>query len=299
MKILLATDGSESARAAVDCLLHFPFPDNSEVTILTVIEGHVFRSDEVSSLNEEQRDGLEETEKIVQVAAQELLAREAARLSEAGWSESRVLRIGHPAEEIVHLAEQLDSDCVIVGSHGMSGIKRFLLGSVSDYVLQYAPCSVLIVKNHDLRCAESGKTLRMLLPYDDSAPARKAVGFCASLPLDAQTEVTVLTVLPLVTLYRQDIRQRISWLWMEKKKQALAALEGVSKEIGHTSSHVETQLREAPDVSDEILHAATKLSSDLIVLGHKGKGAIKKFLLGSVTTRIAHHAACSVLAVRM
>ncbi|MGB5408023.1 MAG: universal stress protein [Thiogranum sp.] len=298
MKILLATDGSESARAAVDCLLRFPFPKNSEVTLLTVIDRNVFKNEAMSSINAEQRDELEETEKIVQVAAQELLAEEATRLTGAGWSESRELRIGHPAEEIVRLAEQLDSDCIIVGSHGMSGIKRFLLGSVSDHVLQYAPCSVLIVKKDDLHCAETGKPLSMLLAYDDSAPARRAAEFCASLPLDELAEVTALTVLPLVTMYRQDIRQRLSWLWLEKKKQALAALERVKKEIGHTTQHVETQLRESPDVSDEILQAATELDSDLIVLGHKGKGAIKKFLLGSVTTRIAHHAPCSVLAVR-
>ena len=298
MKILLATDGSESARAAVDCLLRFPFPSDSEVTILTVIDRNVFKNEEVSSINEEQRDELEETEKIVQVAAQELLAEEATRLTGAGWSESRELRIGHPAEEIVRLAEQLGSDCIVVGSHGTSGIRRFLLGSVSDYVLQYAPCSVLIVKKDDIHCAETGKPLRLLLSYDDSPSARKAVEFCASLPMDEQAKVTALTVLPLVKMYRQDIRQRLSWLWLEKKKQALAALERVKKEIGLTTQHVETQLRESPDVSDEILQVATELDSDLIVLGHKGKGAIKKFLLGSVTTRIAHHAPCSVLAVR-
>ncbi len=298
MKILLATDGSESARAAADCLLLFPFPRDSEVTVLTVIDRHVFKDEDLRGANEEQRGALQETEKIVQDEARELIEHEAERLRKAGWSASSELQIGYPAEEIVRVAEQLGSDCVIVGSHGMSGIKRFLLGSVSDHVLQYAPCSVLIVKKHDLHCAETGKPLRMLLSYDDSAPARTAVEFCASLSLDEQTEVTALTVLPLIKLYRQDIRQRLSWLWLEKKKQALAALEGVAEKIGHTTPHVETQLREAADVSDEILHAATELNSDLIVLGHKGKGAFKKFLLGSTTSRIARHAICSVLAVR-
>lgn len=311
MKILLATDGSESAHSAVDCLMRFPFPSDSEVTMLTVIDRAVFKNEELTDLIDEQQDALEETEKIVQEAAQELLEREAARLRNAGWSESSELRIGHPAEEIVAVAEQLDIDCVIVGSHGMGGIKRFLLGSVSDYVLQYAPCSVLIAKEPGLLPNESGATttspaddehaqppLRILLAYDDSVPARQAVEFCTSLPLDEQVEVTALTVLPLITLYRQDIRQRLSWLWLEKKKQALAALERVTQEIGRATPHVEAQLREAADVSDEILHAASEYRSDLIVLGHKGKGAIQKFLLGSVTTRIAHHASCSVLAVR-
>ena len=311
MKILLATDGSESAREAVDYLMRFPFPTESEVTLLTVIDRDVIKDEDVSGLNDEQENALKDTEKLVEEEAQELLARETQRVRNAGLSESSELRIGHPAEEIVRVAEQLGSDCVIVGSHGMSGIKRFLLGSVSDHVLQYAPCSVLIVKKPVPAEKQSGQApappgelehppqaLRILLAYDGSAPAGEAVQFCASLPLDEHAEVTALTVLPLITLYRQDIRQRLSWLWQQKKKQALEALERVSNEIGRATPYVETQLRESADVSDAILNAASEYRSDLIVLGHKGKGAIKKFLLGSVTTRIAHHASCSVLAVR-
>ena len=309
MKILLATDGSESARKALDYLMRFPFPAASEITVLTVIDQDVFKDEDMQGLNDEQESALQETENLVREEAQELLARETQRLRNAGLSESSELRIGHPAEEIVRAAEQLASDCVIVGSHGMSGAKRFLLGSVSDHVLEYAPCSVLIVKKPASAGDESGQgaapaevepppALRMLLAYDGSVPAGAAVQFCASLPLDERAEVVALTVLPLITLYRQDIRQRLTWLWQEQKKQAVAALEEVKKAIGRTTRHVEAQLRESADVSDAILEAAVEYDSDLIVLGHKGKGAIKKFLLGSVTTRIAHHANCSVLAVR-
>ena len=309
MKILLATDGSESAREAVDYVMRFPFPKASEVTVLTVIDQDVFKDEDMQGLNDEQESALQETEKLVREEAQELLARETQRLRNAGLSESGELRIGHPAEEIVRAAEQLDSDCVIVGSHGMSGVKRFLLGSVSDHVLQYAPCSVLIVKKlapagdesrQAAAPAQARRTqaLRMLLAYDASIPASEAVEFCASLPLDERAEVTVLTVLPLITLYRQDIRQRLSWFWQQQKKQAVAALEEVKKAIGRATPHVEAQLRESADVSDAILDAAAEYGSDLIVLGHKGKGAIKRFLLGSVTLRIAHHANCSVLAIR-
>lgn len=311
MKILLATDGSESAEAALDCLMGFPFPSDSEVTVLTVVDRDVFEKQQVSDLSDEKKEALRETEKIVQNEAQDLLVRESARLREAGWSESSEVRIGHPAEEIVGAAEQLDVDCVVVGSHGLSGIKRFLLGSVSDHVLQSAHCSVLIVKKPGLHPDESvtashtaptsteqGQPLRMLLSYDDSAPSKDAVEFCASLPLRERAKVTILTVLTLVTLYRQDIRQRLSWLWLEKKKQALIALEGAKTVLSRATPQVDTQLREAADASDEILKAASELNSDLIVLGHKGKGAIEKFLLGSVTTRVAHHATCSVLAIR-
>lgn len=310
MKILLATDGSPSAEAGLDCLMRFPFPKDSEITLLAVIDRDAFEKEDAGDLDDEQETSLKETEEAVEKEATELLAREAARLGAAGRSAATDLRIGHPAEEIVRAAEQLDSDCVIVGSHGMSGIKRFLLGSVSDHVLQYAPCSVLIVKRPDLSSEKSGEAqapsvtddqgqpLRILIGYDGSIPAGRAVEFLASLPIGERARVTVLTALPLITLYRQDIRQRLSWLWQQKKHQAQRALDEVKTKLEQVTPHVETRLRETPDVSDAILHEAAELGSDLIVLGHKGKGAIEKFLVGSVTTRIAHHAACSVLAVR-
>jgi nucleotide-binding universal stress UspA family protein len=102
----------------------------------------------------------------------------------------------------------------------------------------------------------------------------------------------------LVKLYRQDIKQRLSWVWKEKKKLAQKSLDRLSNEVKWTTPHISTQLREAADVSQEILDLAEQTQCHLILLGHKGKGAIEKFLLGSVTTRIAHHAPCSVLAVR-
>ena len=53
MKILLATDGSESAHSAVDCLMRFPFPSDSEVTMLTVIDRAVFKNEELTDLIDE------------------------------------------------------------------------------------------------------------------------------------------------------------------------------------------------------------------------------------------------------
>ena len=305
MKILLATDGSKSAKAAVEFLDRFPLPRDSELTLLTVIDRQLFQEEEVKGLSEERRRSLKETDKVVREEAEQLLASEAARLRKAGWGGSTELRLGHPAEEIVHVAERMDADLVIVGSHGRTGIKRFLLGSVSDHVLEYAPCSVLIVKALPMADGvpeaipdSQGRRFRVLLAFDDSQPARKAVELCAALPLGEEVGVTAISVLPLVTLYRQDIRQRLSWVWHEKKKAAQEALEWVTKELRWATPHVSAELRESSDVSHEILDAATEMNSDLIMLGHKGKGAIEKFLLGSVTTRVAHHAPCSVLAVR-
>jgi nucleotide-binding universal stress UspA family protein len=227
----------------------------------------------------------------------ELLAQDAARLRKAGWGGTTLTRSGHPGGEIVKAAETLGTDLVVVGSHGRTGIKRYLLGSVSAAVLEYAPCSVLIVKGAPGQHAVLDP-LRMVIAYDDSQSANKAVDFCAELPLGEKVEVTAVSVMPLVTLFRQDIKQRLSWIWHEKKRAARDALERVTKEVRWATPHVKYQLRESSDITDELLKAAETLDADLIVVGNKGLSAIERFLIGSVTSRIARHAPCSVLAVR-
>ena len=306
MKILVATDGSESARAAIDFLVGFPLPPDTEFRVVTVIKA-VLHEEELLGLSEEQQRQIDEAQKAEEQEAERLLLREAERLREAGQAGSTEVRHGNPAEEIIRAADRFAADIIAVGSHGTSGIRKFLLGSVSDHVLESADCSVLIVKK-PVGAAETEarapaavepERWRLLLAYDDSAPARKAVDFCASLPLHEAVEINAITVLPLVRMFRQDVRQQLSWVWQEKKKAARAALERVTREVRWATPRVTTEVIEAADTSEAILDAGTRMGSDLIVVGHKGKSAVRKFLLGSVTSRVAHHADCSVLAVRV
>jgi nucleotide-binding universal stress UspA family protein len=300
MRILLATDGSESAREAVDFVARFPFPADTAITVLSVVK-HIEHRAEV--LDESRRVALEESHEGAASEAETLIQQQAQILREAGWTCSTELRVGHPAEEIVLAAEELNVDLIAVGSHGLSGFKRFLLGSVSNQVLQSAHCSVLIVKKFEEVCADEQPKAedgwRLLVAFDDSAPARRAVEFCASLPLDESVVVDVLTVLPMVRLFRQDIRQELNSIWQETKEAEKAALAAAAAEIGRTAPNVRTELVESGDVSHAILEAGERLGADLIVMGHKGKGAIERFLMGSVTPRVAHHTCRSLLAVRI
>jgi nucleotide-binding universal stress UspA family protein len=284
MKILLATDGSDTARAAVDFVLRFPLPSGTQITLMTVIR-EVLHSDELLALSAEHRQAFEEARGAADIDAQHMLATEVERLRQAGLDASSQIRSGHPAEEIVRLATEWRSDIIAVGSHGLSG-------------------SVLIVKPGAAGAAvrprfpDSGEKWRLLLAYDDSAPARKAVELCSALPLGSRAEISAITVMPMIRMYRQDIRQQLDWLWQGKKQAAEMALEWVAAEVGGKDLTVSTRLVEASDVSQAVLDAATRLDSDLIIVGHKGKKAFERFLLGSVTARIAHHAPCSVLSVR-
>ncbi|MDX1696909.1 MAG: universal stress protein [Thiohalobacterales bacterium] len=303
MKILLATDGSDSARQVVDFLISFPLPADSSVTVLTVIDTGLFNDERLHGLDEDQRRQLRETEQTIRSDAERLVADEAARLREAGWSGTTEIRDGDPAEEIIQAAEDLGPDLIAMGTYGTGGIRHFLIGSVSDRVLEHACCSVLVVKpspNLPLRAGAARASLpwRILLSYDDSEPARKAAALCASLPLDEQTEVLAISIMPMVHMYRQDISQQLNSIWQQKKHALEAALQDMVSTLHWSTPHVSAELRESSDVAEEILQTAADAGSDLIVLVYKGRKEIKRFLIGSITSRVAHHAPCSILAVR-
>ena len=303
MKILLATDGSDTARVATEFLMGFPLPPATEVLVMTVIR-EVLRGDELQYLNDEQRKTFGQAIQEAEAEARRLLAEETARLQQAGLvAEGRVCK-GDPAEEIVRLASDENCDLITVGSHGLSGVKRFLLGSVSDRVFEYASCSVLIVKPPADGAAShpsiAGKNYRwrLMLAYDDSPPARRAVELCASLPLASRATIKAVTVMPMIRMYRQDIRQQLSWIWQQKRQAAEKALEQIAAEVDWKGTEVQTEVIEESNASQAILDAAEAFDSDLLVVGHKGKKAFERFLLGSVTARLAHHATCPVLSVR-
>ena len=305
MNILLATDGSACAKAATAFLAEFPLPSHANVTVITVIE-EVLSREELKQATDKNRSTFERERRQAVIEAERLLAAEVELLTQAGLDTSSETGYGFPAEEIVSMAADSDIDLIVMGSHGHSTLERFLLGSVSDRVLEYAPCSVLIVKpgpggepaaEPHFPASADGRW-RILLAYDDSPAARKALEFCVGLPLNERARVKALSVLPLIRMFRQDVRQQLGWVWQEKKQAAELALEWLVKEMDWKTPDIATELVESEDVSQAILDAADAFDSDLIVLGNKSKKALQRFLLGSSTARIARHAQCSILAVR-
>lgn len=79
------------------------------------------------------------------VAAEEVVRRAGERLSRSGVSANSVARLGEPADALLAIAEELHADLLVVGNRGMTGVRRYLLGSVADRVAHHAPCSVHIV----------------------------------------------------------------------------------------------------------------------------------------------------------
>lgn len=146
MKILLATDGSECSKAAVNSVAERPWPEGSEVKIVSAMEIPYAPTTEAwvlpdSYYGEIEGAAKEQAESAVKDAVERLRAGRAS-----GLEIVTEIKSGSAKDVILDEAEKWDADLIVLGSHGYSGWQRFLLGSVSHAVATHAHCSVEIVR---------------------------------------------------------------------------------------------------------------------------------------------------------
>jgi len=146
MKILLATDGSDCSNAAVDSVAERPWPEGSQVKVISAMELPYMPTTETwvlpdSYFKELEAAGMEQAQGAVNQAAQRIKSTGANKLEVTTEIES-----GSAKDVILDEAESWGADLIVLGSHGYSGWQRFLLGSVSHAVATHAHCSVEIVR---------------------------------------------------------------------------------------------------------------------------------------------------------
>ncbi len=146
MKILLATDGSDSSKAAVEAIAGRPWPEGSEVKIISAMEYPYVPTTETWVLPDSYCNELEEAIKAQAEAAIEEAVEQIKSSQVAKLGISTEIMSGSAKDVILDEAEKWGADLIVVGSHGYSGWQRFLLGSVSHAVATHAHCSVEIVR---------------------------------------------------------------------------------------------------------------------------------------------------------
>ena len=154
-RILLASDGSETAAHATEVAVELSKKTDSELHVLYVGEyspallypqaadtSWVVQED-LAPIQEEQGQQFEQV-------ARRTLDAEVQQVRAVGGTVAQAhLRMGTPDAEVVDLAEELDVGLVVVGSRGLGGIRRALMGTVSDSVVRHAHCPVLVVRKEE------------------------------------------------------------------------------------------------------------------------------------------------------
>jgi nucleotide-binding universal stress UspA family protein len=141
-RILLATDGSEEADLAALRAVELADATHSEL--------HVVHVGVVPTFLESYPGTLGYSGKLynqIEEESRELLRKQSWRVKAAGGTVAEAhLRMGAVALEIVALAEELGADLIVMGCRGLGGLRRALMGSVSDSVVRHAHCPVLVVR---------------------------------------------------------------------------------------------------------------------------------------------------------
>jgi nucleotide-binding universal stress UspA family protein len=152
-RILLASDGSEDAAQATEAAVERSKTTVSELHVVHVGEdaysGPLVYPEAMEPGWGEQEDPalIEELRRQFEQVARRMLDAEVEKVQAVGGTVAQAhLRMGTAAAEIVDLAEELGIGLVVVGSRGLGGIRRTLMGSVSDSVARHAHCPVLIAR---------------------------------------------------------------------------------------------------------------------------------------------------------
>jgi nucleotide-binding universal stress UspA family protein len=144
-RILLATDGSEEAQLALRTAVDLANSTDSELHVLTV--GREYHPGyDIPEYGSQLQEALR---KLVRQARGEL-DEQARKIEEAGGKVAEAhLRMGRPDEQIVSVADEIGAGLLVMGSRGLGGLRRALMGSVSDSVVRHAHCPVLVMRKEE------------------------------------------------------------------------------------------------------------------------------------------------------
>jgi nucleotide-binding universal stress UspA family protein len=285
MKILAATDGSKHGRWAIEWLAEMPFAVQPVVRVLHVIDVASVRAPfMIQPMIVGTERYIQSEVKRMETAAKSTKKESEGLLSTLGLPGTVTIDQGGVAATIMKHAQR-GVGLLSIGSRGLDALDRFMLGSISNHALHHAPCSVLVVKEG------SRPVRRVVLGIDGSAASDKAVKFLMRnvnpIPDGPDRKPVMVTVTHAVPYFK----------YPEVKEAGRTLVQHYGAKLSKSGFQIREALRQGKP-ADEILKVAKQDKADLIVTGAKGLGAIRRVLLGSVSTRVVQHAHCGVLVVR-
>jgi nucleotide-binding universal stress UspA family protein len=287
MKVLVATDGSKYGQWGLNWVATLPFVEPVKVIALHVLDIASLRAPFLA------QPVMAGNERYIQEEIQRMEARSAKTITDTK-QQLALLKLkgtarieqGPVAPVILKRAPKRDG-LLVVGSQGLDALDRFMLGSVSTNLIHHATCPVLVIKG------KAAPLQRITLATDGSSASAKALAFVLTKFQPARStgkggrvpiHVSVIHVMPFVKY--PGLKEAGRRLVEQSVRKLIKA--------GFTAE----PLCQLGKPAEEIMKVASKHHADLIVMGAKGLGAIARFLLGSVSTRVVQHANCAVLVVR-
>jgi len=281
-RILVPLDGSVVAEAALAYAALIAGRNKAELVLLTVCD----RDNETTTR-----------------PRQAYLEQKAEELRAERLKVSTAVVCGNTVEQIAVYALRNMIDLLIISSHGYSGFKRLLLGSVAGRVIDYVKIPILLVKAGKA-AKEKPELKRILLPMDGSQFSETSIPYAQSVIGGTDAEIELLTVAkpPLVPSDR-SANIKPSWeeyrdaLVADAKEQAMAYLERVRTAFTDEKTSVKL-LVEMGKPADSIMQAAEREQVNLIALSSHGRTGAERVFYGSVARRLIDESGIPLLLIR-
>lgn len=295
MRVLLATDGSDSAQIALDVVAGLRWPIGSSVRVVRALDtgAELFGGPWPAAAVIQSH----EVEARLVIEAEADLEDVSARLRGLGLQVDHAILRGRPGDQIVADIRSHRPDLVIVGYRGHSTFERMLLGSVSAEVVDHSPVPVLVARKATLD--------RVVVAVDGSDVASEAVDAVRSWPFLSGADIRVLSVAPNPVDWWASLAPGIGEDLARDFENARALSLADHRRF---ATEAADRLRSAgldarPEAraglpADGIVAFATEWDADLLILGSHGRTGLARLILGSVARNVLHHASCSVLIIK-
>ncbi|WP_455378183.1 universal stress protein [Petrachloros mirabilis] len=290
-RLLLATDFSNWARKAEDYACSFALSWRAHLTVMTVLE---FPPGLNPDYPVNQQYLTERTRE-----ASEQLAEFKQRAASKGIVVATRMATGLPSEELNTAARAEDSDLIIMGTRGKTGLAHVLLGSTAERVIRTAPCPVLAVHmaKEEADIEQPRPDLRrILVPIDFSDCSLEALEYAAVIAGQANASIDLVHVLEPVS-YGLDFTLSHAEERQQKRERINSNLQALSAALSAAGLRVKSHLRGGVP-ADAILDDMRVLQSDLIVMGTHGRRGLSHMMAGSVAEAVLRRADRPVLTVR-
>lgn len=282
-RILVPTDGSNVAAAAGDAAVKLARQFDADLHAIHVLEdGDV--SLDVSDEDDEEliQYGRDTVRAIGERAAEDGVDVTSAVLDDGGSVHSVIL----------DYTVEHEIDCIVMGTHGRSGISRFVLGSVAEQTLRESPVPVVTIHEDTVFDPEFES---LLVPTDGSSCAYAALDHAIGLALATGAALHVVNVVDVKALTGNIDAGSILDALEEAGERAIDDAVKRADEAG--VSTVEANLMSGTPYR-AICEYADEREIDGIVMGTHGRSGIERFVLGSVTERVVRHSDVPTFAIK-
>ena len=202
-------------------------------------------------------------------------------------------------EEILREAAALPADLLVLGSHGLTGMKRLMLGSTAENVLRHATTPTLIVPAHAPELPASGVPFkRIVCAVDFKADSYRALRYALDLAQESDAQLTLVHAMEMPTVHvgGEDLTVDLETARDTIRKDAQATLEALVPEQARAYCTVHVEVAEGR-AHEATLRLASDVDADLIVMGVRDRDAFDVAVFGSHAQAVVRAAHCPVLTV--